>query len=192
VTARAAAVILAAGLSTRFGSDKLRAMLAGKPLLQHVIDAAIAVPLAPVVVVVSEVDQGLERRGVRCVRNPDPSRGVSSSLRIGLDELRPDAPIERAVVLLGDQPRVSGAVIELLLARGGCPIRVPRYADGTPGNPVVLDRSVWALATGLTGDRGMSQLFANRPDLVAYVDVPGHNPDVDTREDLAALELSQP
>jgi CTP:molybdopterin cytidylyltransferase MocA len=48
----------------------------------------------------------------------------------------------------------------------------------------MLEREAFALAAHLQGDRGMSQLFASEPDLVRYVDVPGANPDIDTREDL--------
>jgi molybdenum cofactor cytidylyltransferase len=185
---RTAGLVLAAGRARRFGSDKLSATLEGRPLLQHVIDAAAAAALTPLIVIVGEVERRLEWRGARPLRNPDPDRGLSSSLRLGLDELAAEAEVGRAVVLLGDQPRVSVAVIERLLsAATDRPMVVPRYADGAPGNPVVLERAVWPLAAALGGDRGMSQLFAARPDLVAYVDMPGTNPDVDTPADLAAL-----
>jgi CTP:molybdopterin cytidylyltransferase MocA len=52
---------------------------------------------------------------------------------------------------------------------------------------VLLDRAAWPLALALTGDRGMSQVIAQRPDLVRYLDLPGTNPDVDTQAELAAL-----
>jgi molybdenum cofactor cytidylyltransferase len=182
-----AGLILAAGLSTRFGGDKLSAELDGRPLLQHVIDAAADVPLTPLVVVVSDVERRLDWRGARPVRNADPGRGLSSSLRIGLEELRGDGAVERVVVLLGDQPRVPMAVIEQLLAARGAPIVVPRYEDG-PGNPVVVHRAAWPLAVTISGDAGMRQLFAARPDLVAYIDVSGGNPDIDTPDDLMKLE----
>jgi CTP:molybdopterin cytidylyltransferase MocA len=70
------------------------------------------------------------------------------------------------------------------------PIVVPRYG-GVPGNPVLLERAAWPLATELIGDTGMSQLFRSRPDLVRYVDVPGENPDVDTAGDLRRLEVGK-
>jgi molybdenum cofactor cytidylyltransferase len=185
---RTAGLVLAAGRATRFGSDKLSASLAGRPLLQHVIDAAAAALLTPLIVIVGDVERRLDWRGARPLRNPEPQRGLSSSLRLGLDELTADAAVGRVVVLLGDQPRVSVAVIERLLSTAtDRPIVVPRYADGAAGNPVVLGRAVWPLAAAISGDRGMSQLFAARPDLVSYLDMPGTNPDVDTPADLAAL-----
>jgi CTP:molybdopterin cytidylyltransferase MocA len=87
------------------------------------------------------------------------------------------------VVLLGDQPFLRLDQLKTILATEGLVV-VPRYG-GMPGNPVVLDRSVWSLVGELQGDRGFSQLFATHPELVSYVDVPGENRDIDTREDLS-------
>jgi CTP:molybdopterin cytidylyltransferase MocA len=95
------------------------------------------------------------------------------------------------LVLLGDQPRLELAQIDAILAAprdAERPIIVPRYADGRPGNPALLEKDAWPLAEDLTGDRGMVQLFAAHAELVRYVDVPGSNPDVDTPPDLAALQ----
>ena len=97
---------------------------------------------------------------------------------------------QRAVVLLGDQPRLSAAQLDVILAvprDESRPIVVPRYS-GMPGNPVLLERAAWPLAAQLEGDTGMVQLFATNRDLVRYVDVEGANPDVDTAADLAALD----
>lgn len=195
MSAAAAAVILAAGRGLRFGGDKLLAPLDGQPLLQHVLDRAAEAGLGPVVVVLppgaAAKEKAIAWRSERRVVNPRPDHGISTSLRIGLGVLRRSYPdVQRAIVLLGDQPRLGRAQLDLLLALPpdpGRPIAVPRYADGQPGNPVLLERAAWPLAAGLSGDRGMSQLFAERPQLVRYVHVPGTNPDVDTPRDLAAL-----
>lgn len=191
----AAGVILAAGRGLRFGSDKLLAALDGQPLLQHVLDRAAEAGLAPVVVVLppgaAAKEKAISWRSERRVVNPRPEQGISTSLRIGLGVLRRSSPaVGRAIVLLGDQPRLGPAQLDVLLALPADPdrpIAVPRYADGRPGNPVLLERAAWPLAAGLSGDRGMSQLFAERPELVRYVQLPGANPDVDTPQDLAAL-----
>lgn len=116
--------------------------------------------------------------------NPQPETGISSSVQLAIDAIT-DSQAKRAVILLADQPRLSAAQLGVILRTEG-EIVVPRYA-GKPGNPVVLDRSVWPLVSTLTGDRGMSQLFNDHAGRVVYVDVPGANPDVDTREDLARL-----
>jgi molybdenum cofactor cytidylyltransferase len=190
----AAALILAAGRSTRFGADKLAASYRGRPLLQWVVDAAVQAGLSPIVVVVGPGGsrrRGLEWGAARRVVNRDREGGLSSSLKIGLKKLAADGSVDRAVVLLADQPLVSPDVIARLLVEpgdDGQSIIVPVYAGGHPGNPVVLDRTAWPLAETLAGDRGMAQLFAARPELVRYVGVAGENPDVDTPEELAGIE----
>ena len=191
----AAGVVLAAGRGLRFGGDKLLAPLDGRPLLQHVLDRAAEAGLAPVVVVLppgaAAKEKAISWRSERRVVNPRPEQGISTSLRIGLGVLRRSfADVQRALVLLGDQPRLGPAQLDALLSLPpdpARPIAVPRYADGRPGNPVLLERAAWPLAAGLAGDRGMSQLFGERPELVRYVAVPGTNPDVDTPRDLATL-----
>jgi molybdenum cofactor cytidylyltransferase len=186
-----AGLILAAGRGSRFGGGKMLALISGRPMLQHVLDAAAAAELDPVVAVLGADASLIERtvtwrNEVRLV-NPNPDRGLSSSLSIGLRELRDH---ERVLVMLGDQPFVSVANIRTIaaaLADHDRPIVVPRYADGEPGNPVLLDREAFPLAAALTGDRGMSQLFKSDPDFVRYVDVPGTNPDIDTTTDLDSV-----
>jgi molybdenum cofactor cytidylyltransferase len=164
-------------------------------MLEHVLDAAAAARLEPVVVVLGEARDRIELavgwRAELRIRNPDPARGLASSLRIGLEAItaaRP--PVDAVVILLGDQPRVGAAVIAALLqgrAASDRPIVVPRYADGGGANPVVLARAAFDLAAGLEGDHGLGPLIAARPELVEVVDVPGTNPDVDTPADLAGL-----
>jgi len=194
MTAPAAALVLAAGRSTRFGADKLSASYRGKPLLQWVLDAAHGAGLAPILVVVGP--GGSRRRGLdwgsaQRVVNRAHEAGLSSSLKVGLDRLAADATIERVAVLLADQPLVSPLVITALLSQPPTPdgpITVPVYEGGQRGHPVILERSAWPLADELSGDRGMAQLFAARPELVRYVDVGGENPDIDTPEELAGIE----
>ena len=156
-------------------------------MLQHVLDLAAAAELEPVVVVLGEdadkIEQAMAWRAERRVRNAAPDRGLSSSVALGLAELE-DAG--RVLVLLGDQPFLSlenVRVITDLAPDSARPIVVPRYG-GVPGNPVLLEREAWPLAQTLEGDSGMSQLFNTRPELVRFVDLPGVNPDIDTREEL--------
>ncbi len=185
-----AAIVLAAGRGIRFGGGKMLAELDGRPILQHVLDLAAQADLDPVVVVLGGDAEAVHRaiswrREVR-VRNEESGRGISSSLVLGLEALE---TADRTLVLLGDQPRLTTDQLRSILAAqldGKRPIVVPRY-DGTPGNPVLLERAAWPIAHELTGDQGMSQLFASRPNLVRYVDVAGSNPDVDTLADLALL-----
>jgi molybdenum cofactor cytidylyltransferase len=190
-----AGLVLAAGAATRFGSPKALALLDGKPLLEHVLDAAAEAGLAPVIVVLgnalAEIEPAIVWRTAIRVRNPDPGRGLASSLRVGLEAVAAlEPPVDAAVILLGDQPRVRPEVIAALLERSASTDRsivVPRYAAGGGSNPVVVERSGFVLVADLEGDRGLGPLLAARPELVEVVEVPGANPDIDTPADLADL-----
>ena len=190
------AVVLAAGAGSRFGGGKLRATLDGRPIVRHVIDAAVAAGLDPVVIVVPPDGalEGLDLAPATQVTNPAPQEGLSSSVRIGLRALDADAAaaVDAAVILPGDQPRVRPAVIEALVAaaveRPGTPFIVPRYRDDAAPNPILARRAIWRLADELAGDRGFGPVLAAHPELVGHVPVDGTNPDVDTVEDLHRLE----
>jgi molybdenum cofactor cytidylyltransferase len=191
---RVAAVVLAAGASTRFGSPKALAPLDGRPVLEHVLEAAREAGIDDIVVVLGhaadEVEDGIEWLDEQLVRNPDPDL-LSSSLQVGLAAAADlDPPVKAAVVLLGDQPRVRPEVIRALLATSRSseePVVVPAYAEDGGSNPLVIRREAFDLADEATGDRGLGPLLDGRADLVRRVPFPGSNPDVDTPADLAAL-----
>jgi molybdenum cofactor cytidylyltransferase len=193
-----AAVVLAAGAGTRFGGGKLLAPLHGRPIVAHVVDAARAAGLEPIVIVVpptGELD-ALELGVVRRVMNPNPAEGLSSSVRLGLRALELDDDVEAVVILPGDQPLVRPEVIRSLLAAAGelpaTPFVVASYADDGAPNPILARRSIWRLADELAGDRGFGPILAAHPDLVRVVPVDGANPDIDTSADLAAVGSARP
>jgi CTP:molybdopterin cytidylyltransferase MocA len=117
-------------------------------------------------------------------------------MRLGLAALdrRDLAPRpQAALVVLGDQPLVRAGVIASLVAawRSGVASCVrPRYADhpDEPGHPVLIDRALWEMAGGLTGDAGLGPVLARHPGWVTVVDVTGANPDINDRADLDSLE----
>jgi molybdenum cofactor cytidylyltransferase len=190
---RVGAVVLAAGRGSRFGGGKLLALLGGRPVLQHVLDAVAEAGIEEVVVVlgadVAAVEAAIEWRGERLVLNPDPDRGLSSSLRLGIEALPPS--VEAAFIALGDQPRVAASTFRALLDAGvddERPFAVPAYDDPGEGrNPVLLARSAFEMAMGTSGDRGLGPLLAERPEQVRVVPVAGTNPDLDTPADHVAL-----
>jgi CTP:molybdopterin cytidylyltransferase MocA len=196
---RLGTIVLAAGAGSRFGGGKVLALLDDRPLLQHVLDAAsdagpdalIAVLGADAHVAELIIDWGECHRVV----NPDPARGLASSLQLGLATAAAvEPPLDGVFVALGDQPRVRGITFHQLAraaaADGGAhPIVVPRYQDEAPGvvNPALLLRAAWPLVESVRGDRGMGPVMAAHPELVLAVPVVGSNPDVDTPEDLRRL-----
>jgi molybdenum cofactor cytidylyltransferase len=192
---RVVAVVLAAGSSSRFGSPKLLAPLDGKPILQHALDALAAADVDDVAVVLGDeqaaVEAAIAWRGERRVVNERPGDGLSSSLRVGLDAAAEDPSAEAVLVVLGDQPSLRPGVIRTVLraaeASHALFVRARHAADGVP-NPVLVRRAAWAMAAGLAGDRGLGPLLAARPELVLEVAVEGASPDVDTPDDLAALQ----
>jgi molybdenum cofactor cytidylyltransferase len=192
---RIGAVVLAAGAASRFGGGKLAALLDGRPILRHVLDTAVEAGLEPIVVVGPPNDglAALDLQPAVVVPNPHPEEGLSSSVRLGLRALEADAtraPLDAVVILPGDQPRVRSSTIAALIAAASTPelgFVVARHAGDRVPNPVLARRHVWRLADELAGDRGFGPLLAAHPELVAWVDIPGANPDVDTPADLDRL-----
>jgi CTP:molybdopterin cytidylyltransferase MocA/SAM-dependent methyltransferase len=194
VPARLAALVLAAGASSRFGAPKALARLDGKPLLEHVLDALRDAGVARIVVVLGhaadEIEERIDWLDEVVVRNPDP-RHLSSSLQVGLDAVESlEPPVDGVIVALGDQPRTRPEVVRALVAaarHSDRPVVVPRYADGGGANPILLTRAAFDLVDETTGDRGLGPVLADHEDVVEAVPVEGSNPDVDTPGDLAAL-----
>jgi CTP:molybdopterin cytidylyltransferase MocA len=197
-----AAVVLAAGASTRFGGGKLTAPFLGQPLAEYplrLVGQALAAGLITRAAIVIAPEGGAigdlaRRHGLEVVVNATPERGLSSSLRSGLRVLNDAAA---ALVLLADQPLVRLDTVAVLIAAWrqglGSLIR-PRYGDagGEPGHPVLAERSLWPLADGLQGDAGFGALRPIGATGVAVIDLPGRNPDVDTPADLHRLEGTAP
>ncbi len=188
--------MLAAGTGSRFGGGKLLAPLAGRPILQHVLDKLAEAGLEDVTVVLGRdaaaIEGAIAWRTERRVVNPDPERGLASSLQVGMNAFAPD--VGAVLIALGDQPLVPIETIRALLAAPPDPARpvvVPAYAGDRGHNPVLLHRAAFALAGEASGDRGLGPVLAAHPEAVHAVPVSGDNPDVDTQADLArAVEAS--
>jgi molybdenum cofactor cytidylyltransferase len=191
---RVVGIVLAAGASSRFGSQKLLAPLGGRPVLQHVLDSLAAAGMDDVVVVLGRDADAVEReirwRAERRTVNPRPQDGLSSSLRVGLDAVAEDPAVDAVLIALGDQPTLRPetvrAVVDAAVSTPRPFVRARYAADDAP-NPVLVRRSAWALAAGLSGDRGLGPLLAARRDQVTEVAVGGSNPDIDTHDDLERL-----
>lgn len=182
-------MILAAGESRRFGSAKLLAPLEGHPLLQHAIDAANASRCDEVVVVVGhradELLAAVRLGRARSVLNGAHASGQSTSLRAGLAEAR---GTDALVVLLGDQPRVTAALIDQVVARQRetDAVAVMCASGGRRSPPTLLHRELWPELEKLTGDVGAREVLRDRRD-VALVDVVGGLEDIDRPADLEDL-----
>ena len=188
---RAAAIILAAGSSTRMGSNKLCEKLNGKALVRHVADAALSSSAAPVIIVTGHecerVEAELAGLDIKLVFNPAFASGMASSLKCGIAAL--PAAAEAAVVLLGDMPLVSSSIIDRLIETfmqyPAMSAVVPMFGD-VWGNPVLIGRSLFPEVAVLTGDRGARKLLEVHRDGVIELAVADDAvlTDVDTPEAL--------
>lgn len=187
-----AAIVLAAGASTRMGRQKLTLPLGdGRPLVRAAVERVLAAGLDDVVVVTGReaeaVAGALRDLPVRIASNPRYAEGQSTSVRAGLDALAPGT--EAAVIVLGDQPLADPRVIRRLVATFQAthrPIAVPVYRDGR-GNPALFAAALFEELRAVTGDRGGRDVIARDPARVAEVVVDAPMPaDVDTPEDYEA------
>lgn len=191
-----AAIVLAAGQSTRMGRNKLTAELAGQPLVRHVVEAAVASHVSRVIVVTGNqaesVEAALSGLPIMVVNNCEFRSGLSASLRTGIRAV-PEA-YDAAIVLLGDMPGVSAAIIDRLIAafdpEEGRAICVASH-DGKRGNPVLWSRRFFPDMLALEGDVGAKHLMAANDELVCEVEVGSDAPllDIDTPQDLDAYGL---
>lgn len=189
-----AAIILAAGLSSRFGAAKLMQPLRGKPMLRHTIDTALESKAVEVIVVTGnsspEIQTLLGSVPLKTVTNTDPASGLSSSLKLGIENVD---NCDGAVVLLGDMPFVQPATIDKLIDGFAPPLRqeigIPLF-QGQRGNPILWSRRFFPAITTLSGDRGAKALIEpNRPYVYEVeVDDPGVHIDIDTMDDLHHYE----
>ncbi len=198
VLARVAAVVLAAGAGTRFGGAKLGAMLEGRPMLQHALDAVRSLGPGRCVVVLGadadDLEAAIDWQDELRVRNPEPEAGLSGSLRLAVAECQRALPdLMGVLVVLGDQPRTSPDVMRALvdalpaaLAQGVWAV-VPDYAAGGGANPALVLEEGLVRIPELRGDAGLGALLAADPRRSLRVPVPGSNPDVDTTSDLTAI-----
>jgi molybdenum cofactor cytidylyltransferase len=174
---KVAAIVLAAGSSSRFGSrNKLIEKIDGAPMVVRVVALALASGASPVIAVTGfeaqRVAAPLRGLGVRIVHNPLFGEGLSASLRAGLGAVPADC--DGALVLLGDMPRVELSVVEALLsvfaAHGPEAICVP-VRNGRLGNPLLWGRSHFPEMMALAGDRGAKALLERHAANVVEVEV---------------------
>jgi molybdenum cofactor cytidylyltransferase len=189
---RAVAIVTAAGSAERFGGKKLLTPIDGEPLLDHTIDALLDGGVSEVIVVVGkdaraelerDVNAMLDPR-VRAVENPDPSRGMFSSIQEGVAEAQGDA----ILVMPGDMPFVSPETVRAVIAayERKPAIVSPRYR-GKRGHPVALPAFLRDEIRAAKPSATLHDVIHAHMDIRVDVDVddPGINRDVDKPEDLA-------
>jgi molybdenum cofactor cytidylyltransferase len=178
-------LVLAAGEGSRFaGGTKQLAELRGRPLLEHAL-AAVA-RLSPRVVVLGhaaeEIAAAVDLQGAEPVVCDGWREGQAASLRCGVAAL---GDVDAAVVVLGDQPRITAEAVSAVAAAAGRGDAARATYRGTPGHPVLLGRELLDRVGELRGDVGFRDLLAQAD--VHDVEVGGlaDPTDIDTREELS-------
>lgn len=193
------AVVPAAGASRRMGRPKLLLPYGVSTILGSLVAALRAGGASPVLLVTAPGDEELRGRaleaGCRVAVNPDPERGMLSSIREGIAALGGAHSLaERGEVLLvapADLPALRSATVAELLWRrtaAEAPLAVPTY-QGKRGHPLAIAPALLPEIATLHLDVGLKELLERHAAAVLEVPVedPGAVRDVDTPEDYADL-----
>lgn len=196
MTEGVAAVVLAAGASTRLGRPKQLLLHEGIPLVRRAALSARDSGVDETVVVVgANAEQVVEAVGelprVHFVLNPEWRSGIASSIAAGLAAVtlgRPDGVRRGALLMLADQPRVDAAALRRMLDAFDGPDRIvaASYA-GTLGTPAIFGRHQFWVLLGLEGDRGAGGWLRANAASVRAVPLPEAAFDVDTAADAKRL-----
>jgi molybdenum cofactor cytidylyltransferase len=186
------AVVLAAGASTRFGSPKQLVRIGGRPLLHTIVARAAEVTGNALIVVLGsgagQLAPLLKHTAGSVVVNRQWREGLASSIRTGIAHL--PSTCAGALLVLADQPAVTSEDLRRLVGswrrRPQC-IAAALYA-GTTGAPAIFPRSAFAELARLRGDAGARLVLRRNADRVLRVPMPSAELDLDTPEDLLALE----
>jgi molybdenum cofactor cytidylyltransferase len=191
-----AAIVLAAGASTRLGQPKQLLRVDGETLLRRTVRLAIEAGCIPVFVVLGSeattLTQQLEDLAATAVINDRWQTGLASSLRAGLQlALKTSPQPANVMVLVCDQPRLDVSVLRDLVATHALQnstITASRYLDAI-GVPAIFSSGHFHELLQLSGDQGARPILHQHRETVAAVDFPGGGLDIDTPEDLTQLNL---
>ncbi len=196
-----AGIILAAGVSKRFGTSKQLIRLSNGYMIEYVIRASLASELNKVSVILghhhkeilkalSENNKSFPSNQLEFLINPQYRQGMSSSIRAGLTSIK--NTFGSVMFLLGDQPLVDSGLINLMLKqyyRSDKNICVPAY-KGKRGNPTIFSHEYFSLLENVKGDSGGKDIIMAHPDdiLTIETDSPACIFDIDTLGDLEELK----
>jgi len=189
-----ALLILAAGSSSRLGQPKQKLFYKGKSLLQRAVDEGLASDCSDVLIVLGANEESvrieIDQKDVRIVVNKDWEKGMSSSIKCGINALIKNKPeISQAIIMLCDQPFVDAEILNRLITEkqlSGKAIAACSY-NNTLGTPVLFDGIFFPELLSLEGQQGAKKLVFNNQDQVVSVPFPFGNIDIDTMEDYEKL-----
>lgn len=183
-------LILAAGLSRRFGSDKRQARLrSGKTVFTASLSVAQS-QLSEVSVVLRPADDAFELgipHGVQLIRSESSALGLGHSLASGIRDIADRSDADAVAIFLGDMPWISAGSLKRLFSAADRDHIVQPLFKGQSGHPVIFGRRFWPELIHLTGDTGAKPVVKAHPEALVQIMVkdPGVLLDVDTPAALA-------
>jgi len=182
-----AIIVLAAGASTRLGAPKQFFKYNGITLLRKTIETVLQSKANSVHVVfgceAEKMKLEITDLPVDVVINPNWQRGISTSIRSGIQSLEPN--IDAAIIVLCDQPNLSTDILNTLVntyTSTRSPIVTCKYA-GTVGVPAMFDRCIFPELLSLEGDHGAKKIIERYTKERIEIDFPGGEIDIDTITD---------
>jgi len=179
-------IILAGGLSTRMGKNKLSLKIKDKPIIDYVIDNAKNSKLMDLVVVWGKYEVQTD---IKKVYNPNYAQGMSTSIIEGIKGFNGDG----VMIILGDMPFISSEIMNKLLSAFescGKNIVVPRY-EGKRGNPVIIGSKYFFNLLENKGDKGAREIIARNLGDIEWVESLDDSVlvDIDDEESFTELNL---
>ena len=192
-TLKIGCVVMAAGNAARFGENKLAAMVNGKPLIEHALEAIPRESFSRVLVVTQHenVEAAAKKFGFETLRNEHPERGQSETIRLGTAAL---SDCDALCFMVADQPMLKRKTVaqELKFFRAHSENIVGLGHNGVRGNPCIFPRRFFPELMALTGDVGGNVVIRAHPEsLLLYETAAAELRDVDTVEALAAIRTEK-
>ena len=192
-----AGLILAAGESSRMGTDKALLPYCGRTFLEHIVAQLRLAGVTRIVVVLGhhagEIEQAVGFGDAQVVVNPDYRRGQTSSLQAGLEALAAE-PVDAVLLCLVDHPAVEASTIGKLLDAfrdSSAPVVIPTH-QGRRGHPVLISRQLFEELRSLGASEGANTAIRNHQAATAFVEVddPGILTDIDDPESYRSLRAA--
>jgi molybdenum cofactor cytidylyltransferase len=196
VDSRIGALVLAAGSSSRMGEPKQLLPLANSTVLGRTLENLFAAKVDEIVLVLGSSAETIQQwiaespiKHLKIVVNPEYEQGMATSLRVGLAALNEN--IDAALIVLADQPFIRTDTFDRIAdqyRQSDAQIVIPMF-QGSRGNPVLLDRSIFHEVIALRGDIGFRVIFGKHLDgiIKAEVNDMGVLLDIDNKEDYERL-----
>jgi molybdenum cofactor cytidylyltransferase len=194
-----AAIVLAAGASTRLGQPKQLLQINGESLLHRTIRLAEEAGCAPIFVVLGFEAERMQREiadlDVRVAINPEWQSGMGSSLRSGMELLMKESPLpQKVMLLLSDQPMLSSKILLSLVKKSTetGPLIVASSYTGRLGVPAFFCKELYLDLQKVEGDKGAREVIQWYRDHTASIDFSEGVIDIDTVQDLELLKTISP